>query len=200
MYLCGLDIRAGLSFKVCAVLFLGLVCAAFTAALPLSDNDQSNPTSSVHLAARNDLKRLPMMLRFVYPKGENSILDCKPLNKDKTVKQVQAYLERMQSGFGFVPTISVEDAMDHPSGYIPTNTVNFELKLKGSPTEESKEFWAKWGSWKEGYVQIASPFSLKKSLIHQGQSVLITLKDNTLEITGKSSIALASATVQPDLL
>ncbi|KAJ3750813.1 hypothetical protein DFH05DRAFT_118511 [Lentinula detonsa] len=64
MYLCGLDIRAGLSFRVCAVLFLGLVCAAFTAALPLSDNDLSNPTSSVHLAARNELKKIPMTLRF----------------------------------------------------------------------------------------------------------------------------------------
>ncbi|KAJ3750814.1 hypothetical protein DFH05DRAFT_1518990 [Lentinula detonsa] len=195
MYLRGLDIRAGLSFRVCAVLFLGLVCAAFTAALPLSDNDMPNPTSSVHLAARKDLKRLPMMLRFVFPKGENSILECEPLDKDKTVKQIQAYLERMQTGFGFVPTISVEDSMDHPSRYIPLQTVNFELKLKGSPTEESNEFWPKWGEWKKGYVEIASPFSPKKALIYQGRSVLIGLKDNTFGITDQPHIELPPATV-----
>ncbi|KAJ3797915.1 hypothetical protein GGU11DRAFT_782959 [Lentinula aff. detonsa] len=200
MYFCGSDTRASLSFRVCTGLFLGLVCAAFATALPLSDNDMPNPTSSVHLAARNDLKRLPMMLRFMNPGGI-----CELLDKHKTVKQVQAYLERMQAGFGFVPTISVEDVVsiegvpDDPC-ITTEDRLYLHLKLKGSTTEESKEFWDKWGSWKYGRVQIASPFSLKEAYILQGRSRSITLNDNALKITGQPRIQLPPASISKDLL
>ncbi|KAJ3988420.1 hypothetical protein F5890DRAFT_1550499 [Lentinula detonsa] len=166
MYLCGLDIRASLSFRVCAVLFLGLVCAAFAAALPLSDNDLSNPTSSVHLAARNELKKIPMTLRFIKP--EDKLLhQCETLSKAKTVKQIQAYLERMQAGFGFVPTISVEDAAGEPWKYVPRKSVSFDLELKDS-TEESEEIRNKWGTWNMGTVQIPSAFVPNSAIIQQG--------------------------------
>ncbi|KAJ3789244.1 hypothetical protein GGU10DRAFT_330151 [Lentinula aff. detonsa] len=210
MYLCGLDIRAGLSFRVCAVLFLGLVCAAFTAALPLSDNDLSNPTSSVHLAARNELKKIPMTLRFIKP--EDKLLhQCESLSKDKTVKQIQAYLERMQTGFGFVPTISVEDAEGEPWKYVPRKSVSFDLELKDF-TEESEEIRNKWGTWNMGTVQISSPFLPRSAIIQQGTvegaPFLIYLSKDNLRIimllnliqAGKPSVTLAPATISNDLL
>ncbi|KAJ4002284.1 hypothetical protein F5050DRAFT_494086 [Lentinula boryana] len=202
MYLCGLDIRAGLSFRVCAALFLGLVCAAFAAALPLSDNDLSNPTSSVHLAARNELKKIPMKLRFIKPE-DDLLRQCEPLSKEKTVKQIQAYLERMQTGFGFVPTISVEDAEGEPWKYDPRKSVSFDLELKYS-TGESEEFRNKWGTWNMGTVQIPSAFVPNSAIIHQGTAegapFLIYLSKNNLRIMGKPTVTLAPATISNDLL
>ncbi|KAJ4002283.1 hypothetical protein F5050DRAFT_1707689 [Lentinula boryana] len=198
MHFRGLDIRAGLSFRVCAGLFIGLVCATFAAALPLPDNDMPNPASSVHLTARNGLKRLPMMLQFIFPPNDPNLLLSEPLSTEETVKQIQAYLERMQIGFGFVPTIDEEDMMASPSRHVPSKTVYFELKLKDS-TEESKQFWGKWGSWHKASVKIASPFSPTNALIYQNRAGSILLEGNTLRIPGEPSVILPPATVHPDL-
>ncbi|KAJ3731990.1 hypothetical protein DFJ43DRAFT_1039722 [Lentinula guzmanii] len=181
MYLCGLDIRAGLSFRVCAVLFLGLVCAAFTAALPLSDNDLSNPTSSVHLAARNELKKIPMRLQFIKP-------------EDKLLRH---YWIR------FCTDISVEDAEGEPWKYVPKKSVSFDLELKDS-TEESEEIRNKWGTWNMGTVQISSVFLPESAIIQrgtvEGAPPLMILRENKLGIRGKLPVTLDPVSVQPDLL